>query len=103
MSRKFISVLMALAFAGCAAEVDSKGTEDDLPLDGAADSFRSPTEHGELPFDFASGAELGPDARFHAWEFSLTGDASVAIDVASANPNLDTVAYLYHRTDDSER
>lgn len=97
-----ISILLSLAFAGCADTAAGKGEEDALPVDGAADSFRSPTEHGNLPFGIRATAELGSDSRFHAWEFSLSGESSVDIVVASENPNLDTVAYLYHRENEDE-
>lgn len=102
LKRLSISILLSLAFAGCADTAEGKGEEDALPVDGAADSFRSPTEHGNLPFGITANADLGADSRFHAWEFSLSGESSVDIVVASENPNLDTVAYLYHRENEDE-
>lgn len=102
LKRLSFLILFALAFAGCADTAADKGAEDALPVDGAADSFRSPTEHGNLPFGVAATASLSSDERFHAWEFSLAGDASLDIVVGSDNPNLDTVAYLYRRDNEDE-
>lgn len=90
---------IVLALTGCMAGVTpiDKGAEDALPLDGKADSFRSPTEHGQLRFASASHAEISEEALFHAWTFELSGHADVALEVSSYDQNLDTVMYLYHR------
>jgi len=96
---------IALAMVGCAASTIDKdtGSEDALPLDGKADSFRAPTEHGELRMgSTASQAELSADEKFHAWTFALSGQANVALRVSARNENLDTVLYLYHRTSSDE-
>jgi hypothetical protein len=105
-SRAILAI--ALAMVGCTANtvVKAPGSEEGAPLDGKADSFRSPTEHGTLRFGATpSRAELSPDddQRFHAWTFSLSGDAEVSVRTNASNPNLDTVLYLYHRTSSDER
>lgn len=102
----FASILaIAVALSGCTASTLDKesGAEDAIPVDGKADSFRSPTEHGRLRLgSTASNATISSGERFHAWNFSLSGDAEVAVTVSSRDQNLDTVAYLYHRTSDTE-
>ncbi|MFT7582023.1 MAG: hypothetical protein ACI9MR_003704 [Myxococcota bacterium] len=88
---------------GCDAEdTADKGVEDDLPADGKADSFRKPTEHGGLQFSVPSSANFTDEQLYHAWEFSLTGDAKVGLAMSSSERNLDTVMYLYHRKSTSE-
>lgn len=71
-----------------------KGAEEELG-DGKADSFASPSEHGELSFGARSESELTASARFHSWTFSLTGSAKVKLETELGAPNLDTVVYLY--------
>lgn len=94
------SLAVLLALAGCAgATTGDKGGEDYVPLDGKADSFRDPTEHGALRYDTASRAEITDDEKFHAWTFAISGDAQVDIAVESSDRNLDTVMYLYRKGD----
>jgi len=101
-----LAVALALVgFGGCAAATLDKdsGAEDAPPIDGKADGFRNPTEHGQLRLgNTASQAEITEGERFHAWNFSLSGDAQVTLTVGSRDRNLDTVAYLYHRTSATE-
>ncbi|MBW2462916.1 MAG: hypothetical protein JRH11_14785 [Deltaproteobacteria bacterium] len=96
-----LAVALALVgFTGCAATTLDKdsGEEEAQPIEGKADGFRNPTEHGQLRLgNTASQAEITEDERFHAWNFSLSGDAEVTLTVGSRDRNLDTVAYLYHR------
>ncbi|MEM9864554.1 MAG: hypothetical protein AAF938_23340 [Myxococcota bacterium] len=101
--RTSFSIPLLLALGACGADAGAKGVEDDIPADGKADSFRSPTEHGDVRFDVPQTATLRDDERFHAFEFALEGDADIRIDITSSNVNLDTVAYLYRRetTDES--
>ena len=80
----------------CSADVagGAKGAEDDPPVDGKADSFRRPTEHGRLSWGIESRAELSADALYHSWTFTTSTEASFALETGG---NLDTVLYLYHR------
>jgi hypothetical protein len=95
-------LLAGLATAGGCVADPSKGVEDDVPVGGKADSFRDPTEHGELVFGPPSRGELDPeDARYHAWTFTLSAPAHIRLWTGSPD-NLDTVMYLYHRTGDDE-
>lgn len=66
-----------------------------MPVDGAADRFFSPTEHGDLMFGVQNPAELAADAGYHAWTFTLTGTATVKLEIKPHVTNLDTVMYLY--------
>lgn len=100
----FVGVLLAVA--GCAADVGSvKGAEQDgFDLyESKADSFGRPTEHGELAFGIPNEAALDGEAFYHAWDFTLSGEARVALRVELVTPNLDTVMYLYRRDADSGR
>ena len=104
-----MTIALALAgalAAGCA--LDAKG-EEEAPFDDEleeamkADSFRLPTEHGELTFGVGSQVSFEEGALFHAWTFSLSDDASVALATELRTPNLDTVLYLYRRDAGTER
>ena len=88
-----LGVLMIL---GCSSQGESgKGEESQMPVDGSADSFFSPTEHGELMFGVENSGELAADAGYHTWTFTLTGAAKVRLEVKPDVTNFDTVMYLY--------
>ena len=72
-----------------------KDAESDLPVEGSADSFRSPTDHGALVLGQAAAARLDEGAQYHSWTFELTGAADVLLETDSPVPYLDTVLYLY--------
>ncbi len=101
-SRAILAI--ALAMVGCTANtiVKAPGGEEGAPLDGKADGFRSPTEHGTLRFGNESRGELKDGEKFHSWTFSLSGDAEVSLRTGSSDQNLDTVLYLYHRASASD-
>jgi len=94
-----LNVLLLLALfaaVGCAEDNSAKGVEEDSLTSGKDDSFYRPTEHGALRFSAKNEATISADARFHAWTFSLSDDAT--IDLATeVSTNLDSVMYLYHR------
>ena len=87
--------LLTLSLAACAGgPAADKGEESPLPIDGALDSLSRPTDHGDLRFGAAAAADLARDARYHAWTFTLTGDADVALQTqpaSAAGPEVDTV------------
>ncbi|MBK8170652.1 MAG: proprotein convertase P-domain-containing protein [Sandaracinaceae bacterium] len=99
------ALVTSFAF-GCAADVSDdavdpsdKGDESQL-VDGAADSFRSPTEHGTIAFNEPTIASLSSTAAFHAWEFELSGDAALSIATGPSTRRryeVDTVLYVYQR------
>jgi len=98
------SMLAALAatvvlWSGCAAEIISsnKGEEDNAAIGGKLDSWRNPTEHGQLHFGPPVSAAFEDDASFHAWDFTLTGPAEVVLELSGREQNMDTVMYLYRR------
>lgn len=98
--RPLLASSLTFCLMGClAADADKVGLEEeDALVDGAYDSFRSPIDHGELAFGTPALSELTAAEGFHAWTFSLTGDASVAIRTEAATPRgrqVDTVLYLY--------
>lgn len=95
-----LCVLFALLGFGCSNAPEGRGAEEEVPPDGKLDSFRAPTQHGHLVFGASESADLTEDARFHTWEFQLSDDARVKIDVDGHGPRggrVDTVAYLYKR------
>ncbi len=92
----FASLLLAsLTLPSCALD-EGKGEEQDSldTYESKADSFRKPTEHGELLFDLPQSAKLSEEEQFHAWDFSLSDDARVSLETL-VSTNLDTVMYLY--------
>jgi hypothetical protein len=96
----FLPAVLHGALAACAASSFDKGPEDDVPsVDGKADTQRKPTDHGELPgFGTPVVDELSASAGFHAWQFTLHGDARVTAVTSAAEPGgaeIDTVLYLY--------
>jgi len=90
---------------GCALESEiAKGEEGDVPadidvLDGAADSFRRPIDHGAIVLGSTDTATLTAAASYHAWTFELPADAMVTLRTASMEATTpDTVVYLYRET-----
>jgi hypothetical protein len=96
---------LVLGFAGlltaCGGGDDAPGTTGkgeagpEPQLDNKADSFFQPTVFGTVEFGTTAKATLGEDARFHAFDFELTGDATVSLKTNSDNSKRDTVLYLY--------
>jgi hypothetical protein len=78
----------------------NKGAESEMPIDGSADSWYSPTEHGPLIFGIGSSAQFDDDTLYHAWSFALTDVATASIWIVPHAQNLDTVMYLYHKNPD---
>ncbi len=79
--------------AGCSAVTD----EDAASAEENLDAFGRPTEHGALGFDRSNDASFTEDQRFHAWTFTLTAPAQIALSTELRAQNLDTVAYLYKK------
>ena len=108
MTARRPSILSAAALAmsifGCSATTavdDTKSGEEDVPVDGKFDSFRSPQDHGALSFSTEASATLAPGKEFHAWTFSLQDSASLTIDTAATTTSTaipDTVLYVYKKT-----
>ena len=90
-----LALLLSAALSACAAS-GGKGDEDNPLGDGKADSFFSPTEHGQLVFGAPNQAAISPEELFHSWTFTLTGSAQLSIKT-QIEKNLDTVMYLYRR------
>lgn len=89
--------IVAALLTACATTGD-KGAESALPFEGKADSFRNPTEHGDVTFGVESSGELGRGEDFHAFDFALTGPAEVKITTSDLeSSDLDTVIYLYRQ------
>ena len=96
----FLSSSLGPLAPACAAspEAVDKGIEEDVPVDGKLDSFRSPTDHGRIGFDRPEVADLTAEAGFHAWTFNLEAPADVVLRTNVAMPgsrSVDTVLYLY--------
>lgn len=80
-----------------------KGFEEPLPIDGAADSFYSPTWHGE--FDLSARAlehaELTAGSRYHAWDFVVGHEGEVSLEtLPDGDGVVDTYLYLYRLESD---
>ncbi len=91
---------LALVLSLLPACLDGKGEEDDVPTDGDGkdDSQRRPTDHGDLPFATPAIETLSDAAKFHAWQFELSGDADIDASTTYAvlgQRRVDTVLYLY--------
>jgi len=98
ISLVFILSYLALGGSiGCEVGTIStgKGEESPLPDDGRADSFYSPTEHGEILYGVPSEAEFTENSLYHVWDFVLQGQAELVIRVVPRADNFDTVMYLY--------
>lgn len=86
------SAIATLFFVLACGQAVSKGEESPLPVEGAADSFRSPTHHGELTLGDPVASTLTADGQYHTWTFELSGLADVKLTTDGA---VDTVLYLY--------
>ena len=92
-----VTFLFALTACGeTSTPSTDKGAEEEELVGGKQDSFFKPTEHGQLVYGLPNEASIDDDARFHSWEFALTGPATVGIQT-NVSKNLDTVMYLYRR------
>jgi hypothetical protein len=88
-----VALLLALSSSTVACVADTKGGEENPLVDGKADSFYSPTPHGQLAFGAPNKATITAAEKFHAWTFTLRGDAKLSIKT-EVSTNLDTVMYL---------
>jgi hypothetical protein len=90
--------LVCVLAGGCVDELE-KGDEDEAPsVDGKDDSFAKPIDHGAIAFDTAAESALAATAKFHAWDFTLSGDAKIVMTTgkpAAGGKMIDTVLYLY--------
>jgi hypothetical protein len=98
--------LRALAFFGFAAIasvacVAPTEAGEEVGTDEAAyDTFRAPTQHGELELGLESGGTFTADERFHAFDFEIQSNSNVRLYTAPAankGPLVDTVIYLYRQ------
>jgi len=85
------------ALAGCSGADSGKGEESADPDMGSADSFFSPTVHGDMDFFQENAATFDGESFYHAWDFTLTGLTEVSLRVVPPNDAFDTVMYLYRR------
>lgn len=93
-ARRSSLAVLAAALGGVAAcDGDGVGSQSA----DASDSFARPTMHGALTFGVDASSSFTARERFHAWTFTLTGDAAVDLRTTELASNLDTVAYLYRR------
>lgn len=93
-----ISLSAGLLGTGCSSEPGKPGDEESVPVDGKSDGFSAAEHHGTIDFGRFSPAHLLETHPFHAWDFSLTDGASIAISTrapAGSDAELDTVVYLY--------
>lgn len=100
-------VVVSSSLVGCAA---SSGDASDLPdtlVDGAADSWASPTAFGNLFNQVWQRGEFRPSdsVKYPSWKFSLSGDASVHVFTRQAptdEPDLTNAQlYLYKHDEDA--
>jgi hypothetical protein len=90
-------LLVSMVMFGCD---DAKGPEDDAPVDGKLDSFRSPTDHGVIAFGQSQTGKLTADELHHTWSFTLSAPAALHAFTSRVphKASIDTVLYLYRRT-----
>lgn len=90
-----VTSLCAVLSATAACSTSSESTaEEEL-----RDSFARPTSHGAMVFGVDHPTVLSDRERFHAWTFTLSGNATVDLTTRiGAGSNMDTVMYLYYRT-----
>ena len=96
-SRSFAALwAIALGF-GCVSSTADKGPEEDAPVDGTFDSFRSPIDHGEVTLGDTVTEELTSERSFHSWTFAVTEDATVRLETRApeGGDEVDTMIYLY--------
>jgi hypothetical protein len=96
MLRAVCLLAAPLLVTACIEGSPDKGVEDD-PLDGKADGFYTPTDHGTLRFAAPNQAAFTDGEGFHAWTFSLSASGTVDLATELDAPNLDTVIYLYKK------
>lgn len=74
-----------------------KGLEEDAPVDGAFDSFRSPIDHGDLSLGGTATEELTSARSFHSWNFEVTEETTVRLETRApeGGDEVDTMIYLY--------
>ncbi len=97
--RSILAALFVLATVPACLDSE-KGEESELPEDGAADTQRTPTDHGDLAFGERVPSELTTGALYHAWEFNLSGPATIEAVTSYAilgQRRTDTVLYLYRQ------
>lgn len=102
LSLALVSLGLGAGFVAGCGDAGPKGDEEDplgeSELDDKADSLRSPTNHGVIPFGDEQSASISGAKGFHAWTFTLHGDADVQLFTSSAGSgNVDTVLYLYKK------
>jgi hypothetical protein len=89
----------SFALVACIGAEDGKGPEDELPPDDSKeDSHRKPTDHGVIAFGEKALSSLTDGEKFHAWEFELSGPATVTVTTSYAikgQRKTDTVLYMY--------
>lgn len=95
--RAWLAVVTLLFVAACGTA--KPAAEEDPLLDAEKDdSFRQPTDHGTILFGQRVVESLDRGSRYHAWSFTLRGDARVALRTSYGGRGTpDTVMYLYRR------
>lgn len=92
-----IPIFCSLALGAC-SDLADKGAEDGVPADlDKADSQRTPTDLGAITPGQTVTASLASNARYLAWEFDVSGDATISLDTSRVPhaATVDTVLYLY--------
>lgn len=104
---RLASLFIASSLVACATNAPREDEQlPDTITDGAADSWASPTNFGNLFRDTWQRGEIDVEnnRKFPAWSFSLTGDAKVTVETRVAptdEPDLKAaVVYLYKQRDD---
>jgi hypothetical protein len=95
MLRRALALGGLYFFAACASPPGSSTAN-------VKDSFVNPTAHGELRFAAVNQASFDEEHRFHAWTFELGDGATLDLRTELYTTNLDTVAYLFHRSSAAE-
>jgi hypothetical protein len=98
MIARLAALLVLVTLPACLES--EKGEESALPEDGAADTHRTPTDHGDLFFGERFLSAITDAQRYHAWEFDVYGDVSIEAVTSYSllgQRRTDTVLYLYRQ------
>ena len=105
MQKTFVCVLSLSFLGACSAEKGSDFASDVFETYEAAkdDSFRRPTEKGTVEFEVQTSAELTSTEQYLTWTFEIHAQSLLSVATGPIDSTTDTVVYLYHRQNSSER
>lgn len=93
------SVLALLTPLALGCSPAGKGAESNplAEIGSKADSFFNPTDLGQLQFFHGNAGGFAEDRQFLAYQFELTADSVLELEVQADDGETDTVMYLYRQ------